>query len=293
MILMATDAAAAGTNPAGAGGETVLPSTEGASDATSIAEFANRNPSRELDGQVALVTGAARGIGLATVAVLASRGARVVLTDLDADEAEAVAGRLRADGGDVTARPLDVQDEDDVQQVISSVLEELGGIHVLVNNAGTTGPARPVWETPTRHFETMLRVHLLGTFFCVRAVVPSMKNAGYGRIVNVASVAGKEGNPGSGAYSAAKAGVISLTKSLGKELATTGVTVNAVTPGVIDTTMIRQTSPDHIERLISKIPMGRRGRTSEVAEMIAWAASPRCSFTTGSIFDVSGGRTTY
>jgi NAD(P)-dependent dehydrogenase (short-subunit alcohol dehydrogenase family) len=253
----------------------------------------SRNLSRELDGQVALVTGAARGIGLATASVLASRGARVVLTDLDADEAVAAAGQLRTGGGDVTVRRLDVQDEDEVQQVVGSVLEELGAIHVLVNNAGTTGLAGPVWETSTRHFEAMFRVHLLGTFFCVRAVVPSMLSVGYGRIVNVASVAAKEGNAGSGAYSAAKAGVVALTKSLGKELATTGVVVNAVTPGVIDTTMIQQASADHIDRLTAKIPMGRRGRPSEVAEMIAWAASPRCSFTTGSVFDVSGGRTTY
>jgi NAD(P)-dependent dehydrogenase (short-subunit alcohol dehydrogenase family) len=261
---------------------------------TSIAEFSSRNPSRELEGQVALVTGAARGIGLATVAVLASRGARVVLTDLDADEAASAAERLRAEGGDVTARRLDVQDEDEVPQVISSVLEEFGGIHVLVNNAGTTGPEScPVWETTTRHFEAMFRVHMLGTFFCVRAVVPSMIGAGYGRIVNIASVAAKEGNADSGAYSAAKAGVVGLTKSLGKELAATGVIVNAVTPGVIDTPLIRKVNPDRVAQLTAKIPMGRQGLPSEVAEMIAWAASPRCTFTTGSVFDVSGGRTSY
>jgi NAD(P)-dependent dehydrogenase (short-subunit alcohol dehydrogenase family) len=247
----------------------------------------------EFEHQTALVTGGARGIGLATVEVLAARGARVVLTDLDAEEAEGAARRLRAGGADVTALRMDVQDEEEVGRVIASVAEEFGGLHILVNNGGITGSAYRVWETPTEHFEKMLRVHLEGTFFCVRAAVPIMLGADYGRIVNVASVAAKEGNAGSGAYSAAKAGVVALTKTLGKELATTGITVNAVTPGVIDTTMIRQATPEHIERLVAKIPMGRRGRPAEVAEMIAWAASPRCSFTTGSVFDVSGGRTTY
>lgn len=250
-------------------------------------------PSNEMQGQVVLVTGAARGIGYATAALLAGRGARVVLTDRDGGKAVTAAERLRDGGGAVTARTLDVTDEEDVQRTIGSVLGEMGAIHVLVNNAGTTGPATPVWETTTDHFEAMLRVHLLGTFFCVRAVIPAMLREGYGRIVNVASVAAKEGNAGSGAYSAAKAGVVALTKSLGKELATTGVIVNAVTPGVIDTTMVSQSSIEHIERLIAKIPMGRPGGPSEVAEMIAWAASPRCTFTTGSVFDVSGGRTTY
>jgi len=258
-----------------------------------VAETATASTSRELEGQVALVTGAARGIGLATASLLSARGARVVLTDRDGEEAAAAAAKLATDDANVTSRRLDVTDEHHVQRVVDSVVEELGAIHVLVNNAGTTGPATPVWETTTQHFEAMLKVHLLGTFFCVRAVVPTMLRAEYGRIVNVASVAAKEGNAGSGAYSAAKAGVVGLTKSLGKELATTGVVVNAVTPGVIDTTMVSQSSADHIERLAAKIPMGRRGQPREVAEMIAWAASPRCSFTTGSVFDVSGGRTTY
>lgn len=173
------------------------------------------------------------------------------------------------------------------------MISTLGRVQILVNNAGTSGPPAPVSETTTKFFQDMLDVHLLSTFFCLRAMVPHMIADGYGRIVNVVSVAGKEGNAYKGAYSAAKAAVIGLTKSLAKELALTGVLVNAVAPTVVETALLSQSTPEHLATLTAKIPMGRQGEPAEVAEMIAWAASPRCSFTTGAVFDVSGGRMTY
>lgn len=247
---------------------------------------------RELEGQVALVTGGASGIGAATSALLVARGARVVILDRNGQQAEARAEELSY-LGHVHGMQLDITDEHAVTETFEKVRSTFGAPTILVNNAGTTGPARPMWETPASYLREMLDVHLLGTFFCSRAVIPDMVAAGYGRIVNVASVAGKEGNAGSSAYSAAKAGVIGLTKSVGKELATTGVLVNVVTPGVIDTPLVSSATPEHIQRLEDKIPMRRRGRPGEIAEIIAWAASPRMSFTTGSVLDGSGGRTTY
>jgi 3-oxoacyl-[acyl-carrier protein] reductase len=250
----------------------------------------------ELPGQVALVTGATRGIGLATAGALARRGAHVVIASRHPDEADDVAAQLRAGGCAATGLELDVRDEDGVTAAVQHVISTLGRVQILVNNAGTSGPPAPVWETTTEYFQDMLDVHLLGTFFCLQAVVPHMIADGYGRIVNVVRVAGKEGNAYKGAYSAAKAAVIGLTKSLAKELALTGVLVNAVAPTVVETTLLSQFTPAHLATLTAKIPMGRQGEPAEVAEvveMIAWAASPRCSFTTGAVFDVSGGRMTY
>jgi NAD(P)-dependent dehydrogenase (short-subunit alcohol dehydrogenase family) len=248
---------------------------------------------RELSGQVAVVTGAARGIGLAAAEVLAALGAHVVMCDRDADSVTEAAERLRSSGRDVSTHQMDVASEESVGHAFGEIHRTHRAIDILVNNAGVTGPSRPVWETSSAEFSRLLNVHLLGTFYCVRAVVPTMIRHGYGRIVNVASVAAKEGNAGSGAYSAAKAGVVGLTKALGKELATSGVLVNAITPGVTETALLQQSTDEHIDGLIAKIPMGRVAQPAEVAEMIAWASSPRCSFTTGSVFDVSGGRTTY
>lgn len=249
--------------------------------------------STELNGQVALVTGGASGIGLTAVELLASSGAYVVIVDRDREAADRAVADMEAAGLSVFASVGDVTSVQDVADTVRSTIRMHGKIDILVNNAGTTVPSTTLWETPPEVFEQMWRVHLFATYLYCREVVPHMIEAGYGRIVNVASVAGKEGNAGSSAYSSAKAAAIGLTKSLGKELATSGVLVNAVTPGVIRTPLVAAATPEHIERLTAKIPMGRPGEPREVAELIYWLASPRCGFSTGAVFDASGGRTTY
>lgn len=247
----------------------------------------------ELDGQVAIVTGGASGIGCKAVELLANSGARVVIVDQDRQAANRAVADMEAVGLPVAASIGDVTAAEDVADTVRKAIDVHGRIDILVNSAGTTVPSTALWETPAEVFEQMWRIHLFATFLYCRASVPHMINAGYGRIVNVASVAGKEGNVGSSAYSSAKAAAIALTKSLGKELATSGVLVNAVTPGIIRTPLIGAATPEHIERLTAKIPMGRPGEPSEVAELIYWLASPRCGFSTGAVFDASGGRTTY
>lgn len=246
----------------------------------------------ELSG-VAYVTGGASGIGWEVSRLLAERGATVVVADRNAEAAEAAVHELSGRGLSVTADVVDVTEQESVAASVARVRRQHGEVSILVNNAGTTVPATTMWETPPEVFEQMWRVHLFATYLCCREVVPHMKDAGYGRIVNVASVAGKEGNAGSSAYSSAKAAVIGLTKSLGKELATSGVLVNAVTPGIIRTPLVESATPEHVARLLGKIPMGRAGEPVEVAELIAWLASPLCGFSTGAVFDASGGRTTY
>jgi len=243
--------------------------------------------------QVAVVTGGASGIGLATVRLLCEDGARVVIVDRDAEASDRAVGELTEAGHDVRSELVDISSPDSVESLAGTVLADGGRIDILVNNAGVNAEAMTLWETPPEIFETMWRVNLFGTYLMCRAFVPAMLERGYGRIVNVASVAGKEGNTGSSAYSSAKAAAIGMTKSLGKELAGTGVIANAVTPGVIRTPLAMRTTPEHIQRLAAKIPMGRIGEPEEVAEIIRWAASPRCSFTTASVIDASGGRTTY
>jgi len=222
-----------------------------------------------------VVTGGAQGIGAAIVERLRSSGARVQIWDLDG-----------------TPR-VDVSDPASVDAALKHALKELGKIDVLVNNAGIAGQNVPTVEYPIQEWERVLRVNLSGPFLCCRAVAPHMVNARYGRIVNIASVAGKEGNPNAVAYSASKAGVISLTKSLGKELAQTGVLVNCVTPAAAKTAIFEQMTESHIQYMLSKIPMNRFGEVEEVAEMVAWLASPLCTFATGAAFDLSGGRATY
>jgi NAD(P)-dependent dehydrogenase (short-subunit alcohol dehydrogenase family) len=244
-------------------------------------------------GQVAIVTGAARGIGLAIAEALATGGAKVALFDLDLQEAQRQAERLTAGGSEAYAYAVDVAEAAQVQAAVEAVVARWGRIDILVNNAGVPGPSAPLWEVTDAQWRRTLAIDLDGVFYCCRAVVPVMLQQGYGRIVNVASIAGKEGNPNLAPYSTAKAGVIGLTKSLGKELATRGVIVNAVTPAVIETDILKDVKPEVVQYMVSRIPMGRVGQPHEVAALVAWLASRECSFSTGAVFDISGGRATY
>jgi NAD(P)-dependent dehydrogenase (short-subunit alcohol dehydrogenase family) len=225
------------------------------------------------DGILALVTGGASGIGAATAARLRTEGVRVVTADL-------------APGAD---EPLDVTDP----AAVAALVDGLGPVGILVHSAGIVGPVRPLAELTLDEWRTVHRVNLDGTFLMCRAVVPGMVATGWGRIVTLASIAGKEGNAGQSAYSAAKAAVIALTKSLGKELATTGVLVNAVAPAAVATPMNEQTDPALLARVRGLIPMGRLGRAEEIAELIAWLCSEQIGFSTGAVYDVSGGRASY
>jgi 2-dehydro-3-deoxy-L-rhamnonate dehydrogenase (NAD+) len=242
----------------------------------------------DLAGRSAVVTGAARGIGHAIAERLLASGARVVLWDMDAAAVE-VAARALSDRGEVHAAVVNVTDD----ASIDAAVRQFGGIDILVNNAGIAGGTKPSWEFTPAEWRQVIEVDLTGVFLCCRAVVPVMRPRGWGRIVNVASIAGKEGNPNAAHYSAAKAGVIGFTKALGKELATTGILVNCITPAVIETDILKQITPQHVEYMRSKIPMGRFGKKEEAAALVAWLCSAECSFTTGGVFDLSGGRATY
>jgi 3-oxoacyl-[acyl-carrier protein] reductase len=219
-------------------------------------------------------------------------GAEVALWDLDEPALDAAAKRL-AGKGSVHVTVADVASAASVTAAAQAAIGQMGGIDILVNNAGITGPNVTVWEYPPEDWRKVLEIDLTGPFLCCRAVVPRMLEKDYGRIVNVASIAGKEGNPNASAYSAAKAGLIALTKSLGKELARTGIRVNCVTPAAVGTDIFKQMTEQHIQFMLSKIPMGRFGRIEEVAAMICWLASEETGFSTGAVFDVSGGRATY
>ena len=246
----------------------------------------------DLSGRNAIVTGAARGIGFAIVERLLGSGARCVLWDVDSAALDSAAERLRG-RGEVWTNAVDVTDAQAVSGATGRVFSELGSIDILVNNAGIAGVSKKLWECTYQEWFDVINLDLLAVFNCCHAVVPKMIGSGYGRIVNIASIAGKEGNPNASHYSAAKAGVIGLTKSLGKELARSGVNVNCVTPAVIETDILKQVSQAHIEYMLSKIPMGRTGLKEEVAALVAWLCSTECSFSTGAVFDISGGRATY
>ncbi len=246
----------------------------------------------ELDfrDRTAVISGGAAGIGLAIAQRLAASGAKVALWDRDAT---ALAAAKAALPGGALAHALDVADPDAVARAAAATAESLGRIDVLVCSAGVTGPNTPTWEYPVDAWRQVIDVNLNGLFYCNRAVVPVMLKSDYGRIVNIASVAGKEGNPNASAYSTSKAGVIGLTKSLGKELAKTGIRVNCVTPAAVRTAIFDQMTQQHIDFMLAKIPMGRFGAVDEIAALVCWLASEECSFSTGAVFDVSGGRATY
>lgn len=246
----------------------------------------------DLDKRTAIVTGAARGIGLAIAERLLASGARVALWDVDAAELEAQRGRLAKEGM-VSAFTVDVADESAVQQAVRSTEARLGPIDILVNNAGIGGPNMPMWEYDVAVFQKVFAINVTGTFLCSKAVIPAMRQRNYGRIVNIASIAGKNGTPYFSAYSASKAAVIGLTKSLAKELADTEILVNTVTPSVADTDILRQFEPEKVKWMLDQVPKGRFVRPDEIAAMVAWLASDECSFSTGQVFDITGGRSVY
>jgi 3-oxoacyl-[acyl-carrier protein] reductase len=246
----------------------------------------------DLRGQRAVVTGGGQGIGRAIAERLLASGAAVSLWDRDASLTAAVAGELSSQGT-VHHVAADVSDAAAVEAATDATISALGGIDILVANAGIAGPNLKVWEYPVEAWRQVIDINLTGVFNCCRAVVPHMIRQNYGRIVNTASIAGKEGNPSASAYSASKAGVIALTKSLGKELAGHDIAVNCITPAAAQTKILEQCTQAHIDYMLSKIPRGRFVLVDEIAAMVAWLVSKENSFTTGAVFDLSGGRATY
>ena len=238
--------------------------------------------------RTAVVTGGARGLGLAIGQALSQAGHRVALWDLDANALATAAGEMGAH-----AEAMDVTDAASVAAALARTEAALGPVGILVANAGITGPNHLAEDYPLEDWRRVIDIDLTGVFLCCRAVLPGMRARDWGRIVNIASIAGKEGNPNAVAYSAAKAGVIALTKSIGKETASTGIRVNCVTPAAVETELFAQMTPEQIAWMKSKIPMGRFGLPAEVAALVAWLASDACSFSTGAVFDCSGGRATY
>ena len=246
----------------------------------------------DLKGRRAVVTGGAQGIGLAIVRRLLASGARVAIWDLDPVIGGVALSKLEGGRGS-SSIACDVSDYDSVVEALRYTMEVFDGIDILVNNAGIAGANAPLADYPVDEWRRVLAIDLDGVFHCCRAVVPGMVAQGYGRIVNVASIAGKEGNPNAAAYSAAKAGVIALTKSLGKELAGHDIAVNCITPAAAKTAIFDQMTEQHIGYMLSKIPRGRFVQVDEIAAMVAWLVSAENSFTTGAVFDLSGGRATY
>jgi 3-oxoacyl-[acyl-carrier protein] reductase len=246
----------------------------------------------ELDfhGRTAVITGGAMGIGLAIAQRLVASGGRVSLWDRDNEALEKAKELL---GPRTDTRMVDVTNADAVDVTAKAVVAALERIDALVCSAGITGPNTTTWEYPVDAWRQVMDVNLNGVFYCNRAIVPIMLRHDYGRIVNIASVAGKEGNPNAPAYSASKAAVIGLTKSLGKELAKSGIRVNCVTPAAVKTAIFDQMTQQHIDFMLSKIPMGRFGTVDEIAALVAWLCTEECSFSTGAVFDLSGGRATY
>ena len=244
----------------------------------------------DFNGRTAVITGGAAGIGFAIAQRLIASGGRVSVWDCDAAALDKAKARLTAG---IDTRVVDVADAASVNAAAQAAASALGRIDALVCSAGITGPNTTTWEYPVDAWRQVMEVNVNGVFLCNRAVVPVMLKQEYGRIVNIASVAGKEGNPNASAYSTSKAAVIGLTKSLGKDLAKTGIRVNCVTPAAVKTAIFDQMSQQHIDFMLSKIPMGRFGQVAEIAALVAWLCTEDCSFSTGAVFDLSGGRATY
>jgi 2-dehydro-3-deoxy-L-rhamnonate dehydrogenase (NAD+) len=246
----------------------------------------------DLRDRVAVVTGGARGIGYATAARALQSGAAVSLWDIDRARLERAVGELSA-AGRVTAEVVELRDAESVRQAAAATIDRHGRVDVLVNNAGITGGNGAAWELSPDVWRDVLEVNLTGAFLTCRAIVPHMLARGYGRIVNVASIAGKEGNPNAAHYSASKAGLIALTKSLAKELAPGNILANCVTPAAARTEIFSQMKQEHLDYMLARIPMGRFLELNEVAALICWLSTEECSFSTGAVFDISGGRATY
>ncbi|MEI6759524.1 MAG: SDR family NAD(P)-dependent oxidoreductase [Betaproteobacteria bacterium] len=244
----------------------------------------------DMKGRHAVITGGATGLGYAIAQRMLASGASVTLWDRDT---QALTKACAALGPQVQGVTVDVAEHASVVAAVGQTLAQSSVIDALVNCAGITGPNTKVWSYPVADWQQVMQVNLNGLFYCCREVTPHMRERNYGRIVNIASVAGKDGNPNASAYSASKAAVMALTKSLGKELADTGVRVNCVTPAAVKTAIFDQMTPEHIAFMLSKIPMGRFGTPEEVAAMVSWLCTEDCSFSTGAVFDLSGGRSTY
>ena len=244
----------------------------------------------DLEGRVAVITGGARGIGRAVAERMVASGAEAALWDQDDAAAQEAAQAL---GERASAFAADVTRADSIRAALDATIARHGKVDILVNNAGITGGNAPLWELPEAEWRRVIEVNLIGPYLVAAAVVPGMKGQGWGRVVNVASVAGKEGNPNASHYSASKAGLIGMTKSLGKELAGTGVLVNCVTPAAAKTDIFKQMTEAQVNYMLSKIPLGRFVEVDEIAALVCWLASPDCSASTAGVFDISGGRATY
>jgi NAD(P)-dependent dehydrogenase (short-subunit alcohol dehydrogenase family) len=259
-----------------------------------MSEFAAISIENRFQDQVAIVTGAATGLGEAIARRLAMEGAKVALLDRDGERLQQTTAALERAGLSVRGFQVDITDEATVGLVVANVERDLGPLTVLINSAGIVGPTNTrIIDYPIEQFDRVYSVNLRGSFVMTKAVLPSMQKRGYGRILLIASIAGKEGNPGMVGYSASKAGVIGLVKSVGKEFAETGITINGLAPAVVMTDLVRGVDPKQVEYMTAKIPMKRLGTVEEVASLSAWIVSRECSFTTGFIFDLSGGRATY
>ena len=246
-----------------------------------------------LEGKVAIVTGAATGIGYGISKRLANEGANLVMVDLDANMMEQSASEIAARTQEVEISIGDVSEPKTAQKAADKAINKWGKIDILVNNAGIGGVNGNIWELDVEEMDRVYRTNLRGVFSFCHEVIPHMLEKDYGRIVNIASIAGKEGNPRMVPYSSTKAAVIGLTKSIGKELAGTGVLANCVTPAVVQTRILEEFTPEQVQYMVDRIPVGRTGEISEIAALVAWLSSDECSFSTGAVFDISGGRATY